>query len=221
MHEYKLCGAFNRWYNKEDTLNACAVEAELISPIIEHFKPSNTLCLGNVPWKNLPVNTLRTSTPECYSQNVDTLIDYRKMPFQDECFDLVICPHWHEAVSHTTCLLSEIARVLMPEGLAVMYSINAHGMPVLFQSLLNSDIRSWQRRVYSPAQLTHEAELWQLEQAYHLYGGRQSSHSNHQIQVQHQSRLFGTLHQVVLKKAVLATTMLGVDLSQWALNMST
>ena len=222
MHEYKLCDAFDRWYKKENTLNACDVESQLITPIIEYFKPHSTLCLGNAPWKNLPPNTLRVSTPECFSQGAHCVIDYKKMPFQDECFDLVICPHWQEVVSHTTCLWSEIARVLMPEGLAVVYSINPHGFPVLLQTLVSGDRRSWQKRSYSPVQIAHEAEVWQLEQAYHLYGRCDSAHNDRQKkQVQHHSKFVGALHQVVLKKSVLATTMLGVDLSQWSLSMST
>ena len=146
------------------------------------------------------------------------------MPFQDEFFDLVICPHWHESVTNTACLWSEISRVLVPEGLAVVYSINPSKISHLISKIWKKNMYAWQKRVYTPKQLTNDVEIWQLEQAYHIYANSHTmmgSINYNKDRMKHATMFNSLLHQVVLKKSVLATTMLDVDLPEWAMSLST
>ncbi len=214
--------AFDTWYQADKVYACHKLESKLIIPIIEHFKPYSVLQLGNIMLGNLPKKAVIAGTKATEKHGPNCIIDYKKLPFQSEYFDVVICPHWHEIIASPTCLFSEISRILVPEGLLVLYSMNPIGIWSIADNLVTNDAVKWIKRRYTPEKLVAQAQVWQLEQAYHIYAGSRvfepNSTDEHEKRVKHNNALLGVIHQTVLRKSILGATLIGEDLQSMAIS---
>ncbi len=217
MSTEKPTSAFDAWY-QHDTVYAChRLEGKLIMPIVKHYKPHSVIQLGNIALDNLPDNTIYAGDALPKNNLAQVSIDYQKLPFRAESFDLIICPHWHEIVASPTCLFAELSRVLVPEGLLVLYSMNPLGVWSIADNMVASDAAAWVNNSYTPEKLSTQTQSWQLEQAYHIYAGSKVAGREHDTQrVQASNVLLGVIHQTVLKKSVLNPALIGAEFEQWA-----
>ncbi len=63
---------------------------------------------------------LRYTTADLHDPRVDDRVDVTAMPYPDRTFDLVLCSHVLEHVPDDGAAMREIARVLKPDGTAVV-----------------------------------------------------------------------------------------------------
>lgn len=59
-------------------------------------------------------------TADLYKKNVDHQVDLQNFPFADETFDFVFASHVLEHIPDDRKALSEIRRVLKPQGMAIL-----------------------------------------------------------------------------------------------------
>lgn len=97
-------------------------------------------------------------------------VSAENIPFQNNSFDIVICTHVYEHVNNPNKLLSEIYRVLKPNGVCYFAAINAiwpiephHNL--LFLSYLPKDIANIYIKIFTHKKVYYENPLflWQLK----------------------------------------------------------
>ena len=106
------------------------LESEGVRTVFDHFKPYKSLVLGSdvpvVASCNPFVIRLSHNVRRGLPANVEA--NYGYLPFGDDTFDLIVCPHIHEMVACEDRFFSELSRVVMPEGLVVLYGFNPAGL---------------------------------------------------------------------------------------------
>ena len=80
-----------------------------------HIAPED--CLIDIFKKS---NNIEYTTADLYSPLADIKMDIHKMPFDDNCFDFIMCNHVLEHVENDIKALSEIKRVLKKGGRAIV-----------------------------------------------------------------------------------------------------
>ncbi len=217
MSQANSMNIFDTWYQNDQVYACSQLESKLIIPIVKYYKPHAVLQLGNQALDNLPKGTIYAGDITTKSSTDRIAVDYQKMPFRAESFDLIICPHWHEVVASPTCLFAELSRVLVPEGLLVTYSMNPLGVWSIADNMIATDAAAWVNNSYTPEKLTSQTRSWQLEQAYHIYAGSKIQGRDEEAEhVQPSNILMGVIHQTVLKKSVLNPALIGAEFEQWA-----
>jgi SAM-dependent methyltransferase len=79
---------------------------------------------------NLPANTILVESDVAHGPNTNIIIDAHQIPFQDQCFDLVIAQAVLEHVLDPFLCVKEIHRVLKPGGLVyaeIPFMQHVHG----------------------------------------------------------------------------------------------
>jgi ubiquinone/menaquinone biosynthesis C-methylase UbiE len=107
--------------------------------------------------------------------SADVEASYQLLPFADESFDLLVCPHIQELVPCEARFFAELSRVMMSEGLLVLYGVNPMGVLQLSNWGGLGNTFAWQRRVYYRKILGKMLESYGFEYVYHGYGVHQFS----------------------------------------------
>jgi SAM-dependent methyltransferase len=135
-----------------------ARELAALAPLLDGVYGSYGLYLSAPGVERLPlpvhllgrVVELRLSaTGECHGE---LRCDARRLPFVSESFKLVIVQHGHECYGEEAALVAELARVLAPEGVALLVGFNPFGS---WRPWLD-----WQMRHYGGRLHLRSASLW-------------------------------------------------------------
>lgn len=167
----------NEWYGSKEAGAINSLESIMLDPILDHFRPYNTLQLGGKTLLNAKIDgnyLLANCILGNETKDDDALvIDYDRMPFISNYFDLVVCAHLHESIVRPEALFAEAARVLSPEGLMVLFTINPHGLIGLKKFLAGShniDL-NWRINKFTQKVLVNKMSCLKLEYVYHDYKG--------------------------------------------------
>ena len=168
---------FDAWADKTPNKQLFDLEAEGLRTVLEHFKPYQTLVLGS----DVAVVSADESSAIRLTHNAQRGVaahveaSYHLFPFADESFDVVVCPHIHEFVLSEDRFFAELSRVMMSEGLLVLYGINPMGLLQLSNWGGLGGKFSWLRRVYYREKLIEVLTAYGFEYVYHGYGVHQLS----------------------------------------------
>lgn len=168
---------FDDWANKTPNKQLFDLESEGLRTVLDHFRPYQTLALGSDVEivSACELSTVRLTHNANRGLPADVEASYQLLPFTDETFDLVVCPHIQELVPCEARFFAEISRVMMSEGLLVLYGVNPMGI-LQWSNLggLGSKF-SWLRRFYHRKSLVDVLESFGFEYVYHSYGVHQLS----------------------------------------------
>ena len=187
-------------------------EYDWLMPTLDHFRPYQTLLLGPV----CSANAYGTGLVVHASHGVvgirkpDVLIDYEHLPFDDHTFDLVVCPHVHESVADLDVFFTQVSRVLAPEGLLVVFSINPFGLLRLGDIARMESSFVWMHQSFHQSVLVNYLACHALEFAISDYGMHQLHPSG-----RHLPKLplwlpsLGGVYKLVLRKRHYHAVMVG------------
>lgn len=165
--------ALASWYKGKSGSDVFALEQRLIAPIVDHFRPFRCLELASRPLV-MPeqvkekVNFSSTFNLDVAKSSACVVGDVGALPFSSEYFDLVVCCHVHEVNSHSAKTISELSRVLMPEGLIAFVGFNPHG---IWRKRDFYGMNKWWCNPMDRENLVALAGLCSLEEVYTDYAG--------------------------------------------------
>lgn len=166
-------GALVAWCQSDSGKRVMALEREMLSPIIDSYRPIRYLELSAY---NLVSAKIRhkvcvgftESSFEQKQERKNVIADPSKLPFASGYFDLVVCSHGHELSAHAGTVVQELSRVVMPEGLVVFLGLNPHG---LWRTQDFPGVDQWWRCKVSQGDLQSLAQLSSLVEVYTDYKG--------------------------------------------------
>ena len=165
--------ALTLWYKGKPGADVFALEQRLIAPVVDHFRPFRCLELASRPLV-LPgqvkekVNCSSTFNMDVTKSSACVVGDIGSLPFSSEYFDLVVCCHVHEVSGHSAQTISELSRVLMPEGLIVFVGFNPYG---IWRKRDFNGIDKWWSHPMNRQDLIVQGELCSLIEVYTDYAG--------------------------------------------------
>ncbi len=168
---------FDAWATMTPNKQLFDLEAEGLRTVLDHFKPYQTLVLGSdvevVPAREAMMVRLTHNAERGLPADVEA--SYHLLPFADESFDLVVCPHIQELVSCEARFFSELSRVMMSEGLLVLYGVNPMGVLQWSNWGGLGNKYAWLRRTYYRKGLSAVVGAYGFDYVYHGYGVHQLS----------------------------------------------
>ena len=117
-------GDLTQWYRSRVGKKISNLEKKMLTPIVNHFKPFRCLELASSSLISIDlvkekINLAREFDGTETDVGLCVVSDFSSLPFSSESFDLIVCSHVHETCRYSGQIISEISRVLMPEGLVV------------------------------------------------------------------------------------------------------
>lgn len=108
------CGSLERHRLQYLTIERLATEADLSEKSLLHFAPEPFLEAA------LRKTFKHYTSADLRMRNVDYRADLLALPFENDSYDLVLASHVLEHVRDDAKALSEISRVLKPDGIAIL-----------------------------------------------------------------------------------------------------
>lgn len=210
-HELDGYKRFDAWAAMTPNKQLFDLEAEGLRTVLDHFKPYQTLVLGS----DVAVVAAREAMMVRLTHNAgrglpaDVEASYHLLPFADESFDLIVCPHIQELVPCEARFFAELSRVMMSEGLLVLYGVNPMGVLQWSNWAGMGNKYAWLRRTYYRKALSEALGAYGFDYVYHGYGVHQLS-LGQEKDVMHLSRWLpscGGVYKLVLRRRRVTPTV--------------